>query len=251
MPAICTGCRDGEAFAFDFSMAFQPIIDLHEGSIFAHEALVRGTAGEGAATILSKVTQKNIYAFDQRCRVKALELCGELGLMDTEARLSVNFMPRAIYDPRACIRMTLSASRRCGVSADRLIFEFTETEQIEVDRLNAILMVYEELGFKAAIDDFGAGYSGLSMLADVAPSIIKLDMALIRDIDSDPARQTIVRHMLAMAREMSIEVICEGVETAAELDTLAELGVNLVQGYHLCRPMFERLAAQSDIRGLG
>lgn len=66
MPATCTGCRDGEALAFDFSMAFQPIIELRDGSIFAHEALVRGTAGESASSILSQVTQKNLYAFDHQ-----------------------------------------------------------------------------------------------------------------------------------------------------------------------------------------
>lgn len=251
MPETCIGCRDGEALAFDFSMAFQPIIDLRDGSIFAHEALVRGTAGEGAASVLSKVTQKNLYAFDQRCRVKAIELAGRLGLMETGARLSINFMPRAIYEPRACIRLTLSASRRCGVPADRLIFEFTEVEQIDADRLNAILTVYEELGFRTAIDDFGAGHSGLSLLADVTPSILKLDMALVRGIDGDRSRQIIVRHMLALAQDMSVEVICEGVETAAELDTLAGLGAGLVQGYHLCRPLFERLATPDEIQGLG
>ncbi|MEO1986123.1 MAG: EAL domain-containing protein [Martelella sp.] len=251
MPETCIGCRDGEALAFDFSMAFQPIIDLRDGAIFAYEALVRGTAGEGAASVLSKVTQNNLYAFDQRCRVKAIELAGKLGLVETGARLSINFMPRAIYEPRACIRLTLSASRRCGIPADRLIFEFTETEQIDAERLNTILRVYEELGFKAAIDDFGTGHSGLSMLADIAPSIIKLDMALVRDIDSHSARRTIVRHMLAMARDMSVEVVCEGVESAAELDTLAELGARLVQGYHFCRPLFERLAAPEEINGLG
>ncbi|WP_342021298.1 EAL domain-containing protein [Martelella endophytica] len=236
---------------FKFSMAFQPIVDIRKGVIYAYEALVRGTAGEGAGTIFAQLNDENLYAFDQQCRVKAIELASELGLMSTDARLSINFMPRAIYEPRACIRLTLATSRKCAVPPERLIFEFTESEVVDTAKLCSILTVYNELGFKTAIDDFGAGHSGLSLLADMTPGIIKLDMALIRNIDTSRSRHSIVRHLLAMAREMAIDVVCEGVETAEELAFLKELGAELVQGYYLSRPAFEHLPGPGEINGLG
>ena len=80
MTEKCSGCRDGQGFDRPFSMAFQPIVDLTNGSVFAQEALVRGPNGEGAGTILSAVTDHNRYLFDQQCRVRAIETASALGL---------------------------------------------------------------------------------------------------------------------------------------------------------------------------
>src|SRR6478609_2628443 len=101
--ASCSGCREGTAFELPFSMAFQPIVDTISGRPFAYEALVRGPNGEGAATVLSQVTDQTRYAFDQACRVKAIEAAMAAGLMDGDARLSINFLPNAVYSPLACI----------------------------------------------------------------------------------------------------------------------------------------------------
>lgn len=154
MPMGCQGCRNGTGFELPFSMAFQPIVDVVSGSTFAHEALVRGSSGEGAHTILSAVDDKNRYAFDQQCRVKAIELAADLGLTDDGALLSINFIPSAVYEPRACIRLTLDAAKKTGFPPDRLIFEFTEAEKIDTDHLLNILRTYKAIGFKTAIDDF-------------------------------------------------------------------------------------------------
>ena len=132
MSSGCQGCRDGSGFTKPFSMAFQPIVDVSTGKVFAHEALVRGPNGEGANTILSAVDRTNRYSFDQMCRVKAIELAAELRLAEHGACLSINFMPNAVYEPRACIRMTLEAAHRTGFPLDRIIFEFTETERLDV-----------------------------------------------------------------------------------------------------------------------
>ncbi len=223
-------------------MAFQPIVDLGTRRVFAYEALVRGPANEGAPSILEKVTARNRYAFDQSCRITAIRLATELGLTDAGACLSINFIPGAMYEPRNCIRATLSAARRYGFALDRLIFEVTEGEQVaDKDKLREIFAVYAEQGFQTAIDDFGAGYSGLSLLTEFQPRIIKLDMLLLRDIDRSPARLAIVRGVLSMCRELGIVVIAEGVETVAECRVLADLGVTLFQGYLFARPAFEQL----------
>jgi diguanylate cyclase (GGDEF)-like protein len=238
----CGACIDGIAQPFPFSMAFQPIVDIARRRVFAYEALVRGPGNAGAMDVLGKVTTRNRYAFDQSCRITAIRLAAELGLHETGASLSINFIPGAMYDPRTCIRATLSAARRYGFPLDRLIFELTEGEEVtDKDKLRQIFVVYAEQGFQTAIDDFGAGYSGLSLLTEFQPRIVKLDMQLIRGIDGHPARVAIVRGVLAMCREMGIQVIAEGVETPGEYVVLRDLGITLFQGYLFARPAFEAL----------
>lgn len=242
MPAQCNGCRDGKAFELPFSMAFQPIVDIGTGAIFAHEALVRGPNGEGAGSVLKQVRVDNRYAFDQQCRVKAIELASKLYDPAGDVKLSINFMPNAVYEPRACIRLTLATAMKTGFPLDRIIFEFTENEQLDTKHILHILRSYRDMGFKTAIDDFGAGHSGLALLTHFQPDIVKLDMDMIRGIDTDPVRRTIVRHTLNMLEDLNIVPLCEGVETTSELAVLKDLGVSLIQGYVLAKPSFETLA---------
>jgi EAL domain-containing protein (putative c-di-GMP-specific phosphodiesterase class I) len=250
MPKQCNGCRDGAAFELPFSMAFQPIVNITTGAIFAHEALVRGPNGEGAGSVLGQVKEGNQYAFDQQCRVKAIELAARLYDPSEDVKLSINFMPNAVYEPRACIRLTLATAIKTGFPLDRIIFEFTENEQLDTTHILNILRTYRDMGFKTAIDDFGAGHSGLGLLTHFQPDIVKLDMDMIRGIDTDPVRRTIVKHTLNMLEDLSITPLCEGVETAGELQALADLGVSLIQGYVLAKPSFESLAIPTDFESV-
>lgn len=243
----CEGCRDGDGFDLPFSMAFQPIVDITTRTIYAHEALVRGTGGEGAFTVLSQVADDNRYAFDQQCRVKAIELATDLNLAQDGARLSINFMPNAVYEPRACIRLTLATAVRTGFPLDRIIFEFTEDEKLDTNHLLNILRTYRAMGFKTAIDDFGAGYAGLGLLSKFQPDIVKLDMELIRGVDSDRVKQRIVKSLFELLSDLGISTICEGVETEDELRALEDLGVQLVQGFALARPAFQDLVSMDQI----
>ena len=237
----CAGCRGGEGFQTPFTMAFQPIVDMRTRSVFAYEALVRGTEGQGAASILQAVDTTNRYAFDQGCRVKAIDLASSLGLAEQNALLSINFLPNAVYDPAACIRLTLSTARRNGFPLDRLLFEFTESERVEHGHLGRIIAAYKAFGFRTAIDDFGAGYSGLTLLAKFQPDIVKLDMELVRDIDTDRVKRLLVGGMVGVCREIGVEVLAEGIETVGGHRALLDLGVWLQQGYLLAKPGFERL----------
>lgn len=238
----CSGCRDGEAFDFPFSMAFQPIVDIATSEVFAHEALVRGPRGEGAGSVLSRIEAANRYAFDQQCRVKAIELASGLFPTDQDTCLSINFMPNAVYEPRACIRLTLATAMKTGFPIKNIIFEFTENEQLDTQHVLNILSTYKDMGFKTALDDFGAGHAGLGLLTHFQPDIVKLDMDMIRGIDTDGIRRTIVKHTLHMLEDLGILPICEGVETVGELSVLRDLGVRLVQGYVLAKPSFESLS---------
>ncbi|MGV6488359.1 EAL domain-containing protein [Stenotrophomonas bentonitica] len=243
--AGCALCRDAEPLPFDFSYAFQPIVDIQAREVFAHEALVRGPAGEPADTVLSRVTAENRYSFDQACREKAIRIAAGLQLPSC---LSINFLPNAIYRPELCIRSTLQAAERYGFPVERIIFETVEGEQVNDGKwLAEILSEYKRIGFKTAIDDFGAGFAGLNLLADFHPDIVKLDMALIRGIDHSRSRRAIVAGVISMCDELDIEVIAEGIETADEARCLSDLGIRLMQGYWFGRPRFEQAAGEADI----
>jgi EAL domain-containing protein (putative c-di-GMP-specific phosphodiesterase class I) len=238
----CNGCKNGDALEFDISMAFQPIVDLTTRLPFAYEALVRGTSGESAASVLAQVTAANRYAFDQRCRVRAIELATAAGILEGGAKLSINFLPNAVYSPAACIQLTLATAKAVGLPTSRLIFEFTENEEmIDPAHIAHIVERYREMGFGTALDDFGAGHAGLNLLARFQPDIIKLDMELVRGIESSMPRRLIVDAVIRMATAMGILVIAEGIETEAELATLTDLGVRYIQGYLFAKPMLAAL----------
>lgn len=246
MSRICSGCRDGAAFERPFAMAFQPIVDTHDNQVFAYEALVRGCAGEGAQTILSQVNDQNRYAFDQACRVKAIQTAVSAGILDTGALLSINFLPDAVYSPAACIRLTLRTAGEVGLPVERLIFEFTENQRMRSPQhVSSIIETYKEIGFKVAIDDFGAGYSGLDMFAQFVPDEIKIDMDLVRGVDHDSRRQAIVKAIVAMCSALDTIVIAEGIETPEEAEMLTRLGVRYHQGFWYSRPA---LAALPKVR---
>ena len=241
-PVPCTGCRDGAGLDFAFSMAFQPIVDIATGTPFAYEALVRGPDGEGAASILSQVSDANRYAFDQQCRVRAISVAAAAGLIDTGARLSINFLPNAVYSPAACIQLTLKTARAFAFPTDRLIFEFTENEEMtDPAHVADIVATYRKMGFGTALDDFGAGHAGLNLLAQFQPDIVKLDMNLIRNLDSSLPRRTVVNGVVRMCETLGITVIAEGIETVGELEALRAMDVRYIQGFLFAKPGFETL----------
>ena len=238
----CVGCKGGAEQPFPFSMAFQPIVDVVLERVYAYEALVRGPQGESAFSVLSQVTDENRYSFDQGCRVKAITLATRLGVVQMGAKLSINFMPGAVYSPAACIQVTLKTAHEVGFPADRLIFEITESEKIaNMEHLESIVKDYKQRGFKVAIDDFGAGYSGLNLLAEVQADLLKLDMGLIRNIDRRPAALTIVKAMVNLADKLGCELVAEGIESVEEYLVLRQCGITLMQGYLFAKPQFEAL----------
>ena len=242
----CQGCRSTPD-KFEIAMAFQPIVDVISGEAFAYEALVRGINGEGASDILSLVTPENRYAFDQQCRVAAIEGAVEAGLLKTKARLSINFLPNAVYSPAACIQLTLKTAAAAGMPLNRLIFEFTEGEEMaDTGHVKNIVDTYRQMGFATAIDDFGAGYAGLGLLVNFQTDFIKLDMELIRGIDVNVPRRMVVSGIVRIAESLGITVIAEGVESAGEYQTLVDLGVRYTQGFFIARPGFRRLPVPQE-----
>lgn len=245
----CGGCRDGAGFDTPITMAFQPIVDVASGRVFAHEALVRGADGASAYEILSQVSETNRYAFDQACRVKAIEMASDLGIASQDAYLSINFLPGAVYEPRACIRATLMAAMRTGFPLKNIMFEFTESERLDTAHVLNILRTYRAMGFMTALDDFGAAFAGVGLLSKFQPDVVKLDMDLIRDIDRDPTKRIIVKSTVDMLRDLNILAICEGIERIEEYKTLRDLGVTLMQGFLFARPALGSLAEPTWVEG--
>lgn len=236
MPNVCSGCRDGLELPFEFKMAFQPIVDLGSQRVWGYEALVRGVRGEPAYSILDWVTDENRYRFDQAARVMAIETAGRL-FPERDIRLSINFMPNAVYEPTACIQKSLAAARRVDFPHQNLMFEFTENEIMgDAAHVQKIVDAYRKFGFWTALDDFGAGYAGLGLLCRLRPDLIKIDMELLRDIHFSRAKQAIVAGIVGIARELDITVLGEGVESAEELMVLRAAGISLFQGYYFAKP---------------
>lgn len=233
--SVCPSCDCRKPLGFGIKMAFQPIVDISDKSVFAHEALVRGENGEGAGRILGQVTEDNKYTFDQSCRVKAIETASRIQLPGS---LSINFMPNAIYEPETCLERTLDTAKKTNFDRNNIIFEVTEQEQVvSQEFLVEVFEAYRKEGFRTAIDDFGAGYAGLNLLADFQPDILKIDMKLIRDINQNKVKQTLVRSIQQIGEELGIQLVAEGIESEDEY--LRDSGITLMQGYFFQKPMLE------------
>lgn len=238
-PLGCKNCLEQNPLDFEITMAYQPIVDVRDDSVFAYEALVRGKNGEGAGQVLSRVNQDNRYSFDQMCRIKAIQIAAGLGI---DCNLSINFLPNAVYRPETCIRATMEAADLFHLPVNKIIFEVTEAEPVNdpVHLLN-IFDEYRDRGFITAIDDFGSGYAGLNLLTKFKPQVLKLDMELCQGLSHSSDKQIITQGVINTARALGVEVIAEGVETLADFAALRDLGIYYFQGYLFAKPQTEAL----------
>ena len=217
---------DGEGL----SIVFQPIVDLNSGRVVAAEALSRfsDTPHRPPPVWFAEAAAVELGVELELAAVRAaIALIGDL---PSHARLSFNLSPGTVCAPE--LLDTLA-----GVPAERLAVELTE--HAPVDDLEALEMSLARLrarGVQLMIDDAGAGFSGLQRILGLHPDVIKLDLALTRDIDSDPVRRALAASLVAFARETNVTIVAEGIETQAELETLRSLGVTHGQGYFLARP---------------
>lgn len=224
-----------------FSYAFQPIVDTVAREVFSYEALIRGSGNEPALRVLERVPASAKYPFDEDSRVTAIALAARLGL---RSHLNLNLLPQGLYASDASLAGTLAAAARHALPLERVILEVTEGEVIaDYANLGHRLNEFRSMGLKVAIDDFGAGTSGLNMLADFQPDQIKIDMNLVRGIARHGPRQAIVRAVVQVCGDLGIDVIAEGVESLEEYGWFAAHGVHLFQGYLFAKPGFECLPA--------
>ena len=228
---------NGAGEAVDFSFAFQPIVDVLARRVYAHEALVRGLHGEPASEVIARHSAPDLAAFDAACRAQAIAVAARIGLPGT---LNINILPNAVLDPVVGLDSTLAAARRHAFALERIVIEATESEAIrDLAHFRRTVDAYHGAGIRFAIDDFGAGYSGLNLLSEFQPDIVKLDMLLVRGIAAHGPRQAIARAIVQVCVDLGIDLIVEGVETLDEYAWFRDQGVRLFQGYLFARPMFE------------
>lgn len=222
-----------------YSFAFQPIVDAVAHKVVACEALIRGPWDEPAWQVLNQISAERLHLFDQEARTAAIELAGRLGV---EYPLHLNFLPRTLDLTPKAVLATIEAARQAGIPPEHIILEVPEAEVIvERTRFAALFRDARSLGVGLAIDDFGATYASLTILDDLDPDQIKLDMRLIRGVERPGPRQAILRAARRACYDLNIDVIAEGVETLAEFQFLAGQRIRLFQGYLFARPAFEAL----------
>ncbi len=227
-----------------YSFAFQPIVDVEQRRVAAYEALVRGPNGESAASVLGVLARDELYRFDVEARQAAITLSEKLGLSALTS-LNLNLLPDSLA---ACgdsaLTSAVEMATRCGIAPERIMLEISETEIIaNFSRFVEMVDASRSLGVKFAIDDFGAGYAGLNLLAHFQPEAIKIDMQLVRDIWHQGPRQAIVRGVITTCTDLGIDIVAEGVETMDEYQWLRDEGISLFQGYLFARPAFQALPA--------
>jgi len=220
------------------STVFQPIVSLSDGSVYGYEALSRGPQNTDLQSpgVLFECADKYDKTWDLEllCRVKAIEAAGGIR---TPFKLFLNVNPNIIHDAKFKQGFTKEYLSQYEINPENIIFEITEKGAVSnISDFICTIDNYKGQNYKIAIDDAGAGYSGLNMISDIHPHFIKLDMKLIRDIDKDVTKQLLIKSFAEFASLTNTYLIAEGIETKNELLKLIDIGVHFGQGYYLQRP---------------
>jgi len=189
--------------------------------------------------ILFEKSDRNDLNFkvDRLCRESALKTAA---VKKIHQKVFINFIPTTIYDPEFCLSSTVKWAKQLEFDPSNIIFEVVETENVkDKEHLKNILSYYRKQGFQIALDDVGEGYSGLNMLIELKPNIIKVDRNIIMGIDKDEFKQSVYKALYNLAKENNIDVLAEGIETIDELDMIESIGVDYLQGYLFAKPSAE------------
>ena len=219
---------------------FQPIVLANSPAVVhGYECLTRGRETDGTLIPPNKLFRTAretglLYVLDKSARVSAVSHSAKL---IPSAKIFINFMPSAIYNPETCLRTTFRAAELAGIDPKRIVFEVVESEEVrDTEHLLNLLLEYRKAGFQVALDDVGAGYSSLKLLTKLRPDYIKIDMELIRNISEDRYKAQVVAKLLEMAHSLGIQTIAEGIESRKEWNWLKKHKVHFVQGYLFAKP---------------
>lgn len=223
----------------DLSVHFQPIVHLQTQQIYGYEGLIRGpvnTVLHSPTRLFQAATKANRLAeLDILCRKKVICRFAKLSL---PGRLFVNVDPITMLHEQFQEGITLQFLQWAGIDPGRIIIELTETHPVEdIELMHKAMHHYRQMGFRVALDDLGAGYSGLKLWSEIRPDIVKVDRHFIQGIDEDRTKQQFVNAILKTATALGSRVITEGVETEKEYATLRKIGIEMIQGYYFCRPV--------------
>ncbi|HEY6726483.1 MAG TPA: EAL domain-containing protein [Polyangiaceae bacterium] len=222
--------------------AFQPVVAVADGSLFAYEALLRSEEKSlpHPGAVLDAAQQ-----LDRLCDVgRGMRACtvAKLRVSDSSCDLFLNLHPTDLTDP-----LLLNPNAPHMAFANRIVLEITERASISgVSDVAAKIRALRDAGFRIAVDDLGAGYAGLASFVQLEPDLVKLDMCLVRDVHKNATKQRLVKSMTQVCADMGMLVVGEGVETREERDALVELGCDLLQGYLFGKPHRELLQPAWD-----
>ena len=214
---------------------FQPIVDVRTGKTFAFEALMRSKL-ESLKTPLEILTlarsQFKLYQIERLTWFKSMKDVRKQKEAFGDCKIFINSIPNQVLSEEDFLHFEEEFSE----FLDRLVVELTEGERESVEFTDQKKEYIKRWNGKIALDDFGTGYNGESMLLTIIPDYVKIDMSIVRDIDTDYDRREILRNLVAYSHERNMKVIAEGVETEREMRTLMEDGVDYLQGYYIGVP---------------
>jgi EAL domain-containing protein (putative c-di-GMP-specific phosphodiesterase class I)/CheY-like chemotaxis protein len=212
-------------------MAFQPIVDVRAKRVFAYEALLRTDEESLRRTDIFIATAERLDKVHQLGRTVRGAVASAVASAPADALLFVNVHGLELNDEEL-----FAADAGLGPHASRVVLEITERTGIDPAAGPTRVAMLRKLGYRIAVDDLGAGYAALGALASLEPEVVKLDMSLVRDIERHPVKQRVVTAIASLCRELGGRVVAEGVETKAELDTITNAGIDLIQGYLIAKP---------------
>lgn len=223
----------------DITVHFQPIVHLQTRQIYGYEGLVRGpvnTVLHAPTRLFEAATRAGRLAeLDLLCRRVVINRFAQLNL---PGRLFINVDPYSLMHEDFIEGLTLEFVEEARLNPSQLIIELTETHPVDdVQLMQQAMIHYRKMGFRVALDDLGAGYSGLKLWSEIRPDIVKIDRHFIQGVDQDRTKQQFVSTILKTATALGCRVITEGVETEGEYATLRKIGVEMLQGYYFCRPV--------------
>jgi EAL domain-containing protein (putative c-di-GMP-specific phosphodiesterase class I)/CheY-like chemotaxis protein len=213
-------------------LAFQPILTADGRQVYGHEVLLRSDEPNMTDPIQVLEAAELLGSLDELGRVIRERAVEAFVQLPSEGLMFVNLHPKDLADPALFL-----ASEPLSSIARRVVLEITERSSLEkLDKVAERIAALRRMGFRIAIDDLGAGYAGLTTLAQLEPEIVKLDMSLVRDVHTNDMKRKIIRSITQLAREIGALVVAEGVENEAELEAVVDLGCDFVQGFYFARP---------------
>lgn len=222
--------------------ALQPIVDTASGRISSLEALMRSPDGDPPGACFEGMTQEERYRFDLESKAHAFELASKVGI--GACKLSINLLPMSLVQVSGAVDRLAELIALHGLKPQQIMVEITEDEAIShLVAFQAAVRRLREIGISVVIDDFGAGFAGLSLLSRFQPDKLKIDRQIVCGIHADGPRQAIVRAIVGCCRSLGITTVAEGVETAEEWCWLQAAGVDLFQGFLFARPTLNGVSA--------
>ncbi|MEX1199334.1 MAG: bifunctional diguanylate cyclase/phosphodiesterase [Methylophaga sp.] len=217
---------------------FQPIVSLKTHEIFGYETLIRGPSDSLLHSPINLFDAANRHGrlaeLDLLCRELEIAKFGELGL---PGKLFINTTPAALLQPDYPHGLTLQFLQKAGLSAENVVIELTEQYPIDdYVLMREATQHYREMGFSIAIDDLGAGYSGLRTWSELKPDYVKLDRHFMQNIHEDRQKRQFVQSMIDIAQGIHCQIIGEGIEVRGEYLAAQTMEMNFAQGYYFGRP---------------